>query len=32
MKIYGAELRYIKKELNAKAIKKIDENLWKVIW
>lgn len=23
---------YIKKELNAKAIKKIDENLWKVIW
>ena len=31
-RIYAAELRYIKKELNAKAIKKIDENLWKVIW
>ena len=26
------EVDYIKKELNAKAIKKIDENLWKVIW
>lgn len=26
------EVDYIKKELNAKSIKKIGEKLWKVIW